>query len=125
MEDFNFYAINLLVELAYTKNIDAVDLFIESISQVTQEKQMHFILGEAADYLNTNNPDLCIWLVDTINDIGADDIEYFPSFKDLEHVLLDEGLKEGIDYTISNEVIHLNNTAKEKLSNYYDMESFE
>lgn len=127
----------MAVELAKTKNIDALETFFLSITEVLDDDQLTDVFAEVATTIRKQDPELLDWYLDELDSILEAEVEiddedeeiedeeegvFYIAKEDIAHLLLDEGLDPKEDFEEAADVILLSQRAKAFLQEHYDLE---
>lgn len=141
MDSLKFFSINMTLELAKTKNVDALELFFDSICEVLDEESLVEVFRESANTIRKLHPELWEWFIEELErlvtayeDAVADEEAYnsnsnseeedgifYITKQDIAHLLLDQGLDPKEDFEESENLILLSQRAREFLQEHYDL----
>ena len=67
MEPLLYFAINLTIEIAKTKNVEAIDYVLCTLDVVLSDEDFEQYFDQVSIYLEKNYPDVLEWLVEFLN----------------------------------------------------------
>lgn len=151
MEPLLYFAINLTIEIAKVRNVEAIDYLLSTLDVSLTDKDFEIYFDQVSTYLEKNCPDDFEWLLQYLETDVEEDVEedvdsnslltesftksFTDSFteayklfkvfpEDIIHLLLDEGFSSE-HYELINEKLYISSVAKSFLSSHYDLEYIE
>lgn len=67
MEPLLYFAINLTIEIAKTKNVEAIDYVLCALDVVLSDEDFEQYFDQVSIYLEKNHPDVLEWFVEFLN----------------------------------------------------------